>query len=279
MLIITPRRVIAVAAAVGVLALAYAFQTLVVWEPDSRANFWVLVLTAAAALWYALLTYLLLRGEQRPVLVGAYEEDRTVIRNFGRGAALNVSLTTDEGKALARGGDLAPGGARNIDSRIDWTVDESRYLFYQDVLGRWYGTKCLGQALGRAAYLPVANVFLGRVFNPPSDARQAALVRSAVEYWVQLNRSWDPRNWIRRTTWFVKKMRAERRIIELVKSAVRAGRLGTIFTPAELSAATDLERVVADRFLPNHAVGNAAGEREFFVEESAGRFRLKRRRE
>jgi len=32
--------------------------------------------------------------------------------------------------------------------------------------------------VSRAAHLLIANVFLGRVFNPPSDARQAALVQS-----------------------------------------------------------------------------------------------------
>jgi hypothetical protein len=118
-------------------------------------------------------------------------------------------------------------------------------------------------------------VFLGRVFNPPPDARRAALVRSAVEYWVQLNRSWDPRNWIRRVSYWVKKWRAERRIVKLIRSAIAAGRLAPAFTPAEVSEATELERIVADRFLPNHIVGNAGGEREFFVEEAAGRFRLK----
>jgi hypothetical protein len=279
MVIVTTRRVTAGTTLVVVGALAYFLPSLISWEPGTRANFWVLVLTAGAALWYAWLAYLLLRGEQRPVVVAAYEEGRTVIRNFGRGAALNVSLTAEDGRVFARGGDLAPTGTGYIQSQIDWTIDEARYLFFQDVVGRWYGTKCLGQSLGKAAYLPVANVFLGRVFNPPSDARKAALVRSAVEHWVQLNRSWDPRNWLRVGIWTFKKWRAERRIVELVKAAIREGRLSDTFSPAEVSAATDLERVVADRFVPNHAVGSAAGEREFFVQESANRFRLKMRGE
>jgi len=277
MIIFTPRRMSAAMAAVAIFALAYSIPRLIAREPGNRAVFWVLVVTAAAALWYGWLTYRLLREGQTPVLVSAYEGDRTVIRNFGTGAALNISLTTDEGKTLSRGPDLAPGGAHSPSIRIEWTINEAKYLFYQNVTGRWYGTKCLGQGIGKAAYVPVGNVFLGRVFNPPPDARCAALVRSAVEQWVQLNRSWDPRNWIRRATYFVKQLRAERRILRLIRSAIGGGFLGAIFTPAEVSSATDLERVIADRFLANHTVGNAVGEREFFVEESPGRFRLKER--
>jgi hypothetical protein len=172
-----------------------------------------------------------------------------------------------------------PGVSHGISAAINWTINESRYLFYQDVFGRWYGTKCLGQAISKAADIPVANVFLGRVFNPPPHAGRAALVRSAVERWVQLNRTWDPRNWIRRVAYYVRKLIAERRIVKLIRSAVADGRLGGTFTSTELSAAIQLERTVVDRFLPNHTVGNVVGEREFFAEGSPGQFRLKRCRE
>lgn len=279
MLIYTPRRLATVFAVLAILALAYFLPSVTTWQPGARANFWVLVLTAGAALLYAWLTYLLLRSDQRPVVVVAYEDARTVVRNFGRGAALNVSVTSDEGRTIDRIGNLAPSAERRMRVQIDWTVDAARYIFYQDAFGRWYGTKSLGQALSASADLPVANLFLGRVFNPPPEARQAAMVRSAVEYWVQLNRTWDPRNWVRRLSWFLKKMRAERRIITLIKSAIGDGRLGESFTTEQLSNATELERVVADRFLPNHAVGNLDNEREYFVPESGGRFRFKRRGE
>ena len=275
MIIFTPKRVAAVVVVVVGVAFAYFTPRLIDWEPGARATFWVLVLAAGAALWYVWLTYRLLRGEQTPVLAIAYEEGHTVIRNFGRGAALNISLTTDEGRTLTRGSDLGPGASQSVSAAMQWTINEARYLFYQDVMGRWHGTKCLGQAISSAANIPVANVFLGRVFNPPPDVRSAALVRSAVEHWVQLNRSWDPRNWIRRARYYVQKMRAERRILKLIRSAIGNGRLGETFTPAEVSAATEVEGDVADRFLPNHRVGNVAGDREFFIEDQPGRFRLR----
>lgn len=274
MVVVTLKR-IALLAALGVaIALALSAPSLITWQPGDRAVFWVLIVTATAAIWYGWLTYRLLRGQHTPLLVSAYEEDRTVIRNFGAGAALNVALANDDGKTITRVSDLPAAGTHTSSKPIDWTIHEARYLFYQDVFGRWYGTKCLGQGLGKAAYVPVANVFLGRVFNPPSEARRGALVRSAVEHWVQLNRSWDPRNWVRRGRYWVNKWRAERRIISLIRSAIAAGRLERAFTAAEVSEATELQRVVADRFLPNHALGNAGGEREFFVEDSPGRFRL-----
>jgi hypothetical protein len=276
MIIVTPKRLTAVFALFAALALLYAGPRAVGWQPEPRASFWVLVLTAGAALWYAYLTYRLLRGEQTPVLVIAYEDGRTVVTNFGRGAALNISLANDSGRTLARATDLASGARTTIAATVVWTVKEARYLFYQDVSGRWHGTKCLGQAISTAASIPVANVALGRVFNPPPAVRRAALVRSAVEHWVQLNRSWDPRNWIRRATYWVRKWRAEKRITNRIRAARAEGRLGDTFTPAEVSTATELEPVVADRFLPNHTVGNFAGEREFFVQEPSGRFRLKR---
>jgi len=279
MLIYTPKRLTTVLAILGILTLAYVLPNVISWQPGGRANFWVLVLTAGAALLYAWLTYLLLRSDQRPVVVVAYEDARTVVRNFGRGAALNVSVTNDKGRTIDRVGNLAPSVERRMRVQLDWTIDEARYIFCQDVFGRWYGTKSLGQSLSASAELPIANLFLGRVFNPPPEARQAAMVRSAVEYWVQLNRSWDPRNWLRRLLWFVKKIRAERRIVRLIKSAIVDGRLKTSFTAEELSKATELERIVADRFLPNHAVGNLDNERPYFVAESGGRFRLKRRGE
>jgi len=274
MVVVTPKR-IALLLGLGVAAaLALSARSLIAWQPGGRAVFWVLVVTATAAIWYCWLTYLLWRAQHTPVLVSAYEEGGTVIRNFGSGVALNVALANGDGTTITRVADLPAAGTYTSSKPIDWAIYESRYLFYQDVFGRWYGTKCLGQGLGKAAYIPVANVFLGRVFNPPSEARRGALVRSAVEHLVQLNRSWDPRNWVRRGRHWVNKWRAERRIVSLIRSAIMAGRLGRVFTPAEVSEATELERVVADRFLPNHALGNAGGEREFFVEDSPGRFRL-----
>ena len=275
MVVVTPKRIALLAALGFSIALALSAPSLITWQPGNRAVFWVLVVTATAAIWYGWLTYRLLRAQHTPVLVSAYEEGRTVIRNFGAGAALNVALANDDGKTITRVSDLPAAGTCTSSKPVDWTIHEARYLFYQDVFGRWYGTKCLGQGLGKAANVPVANVFLGRVFNPPSEARRGALVRSAVEHWVQLNRSWDPRNWVRRGRYWVDKWRAEKHIISLIRSAIVAGRLGRIFTPAEVSDVTELERVVADRFLPNHAVGNVGGEREFFVEDSPGRFRLK----
>jgi hypothetical protein len=180
---------------------------------------------------------------------------------------------TDNGSTIARTPDFAPSASHNVNAAIRWTVTESRYLFYQDVIGRWYGTKCLG--IANEANIPVANVFLGRVFNPPSDARRAALARSAVEHWVQLNRSWDPRNWFRRIAYRVRKRRAETRIVKLIRAAVADSRLGTSFSPDEVATATELGSVVAGRFLPNHVVGNAGGERALFEEGASGRYRLK----
>jgi hypothetical protein len=256
MLIITPRRLTGALALLAAGALLYKAPTAMAWQPAARASFWVLVLTAGAALWYSWLTYRLLRGQQTPTLVVAYENGQTVVRNFGQGAALNISLTTDTGQTLGRASDLSSGGTGTVTAR-------------------WHGTKCLGQAISPAVNIPVASQVLGRVFNPPPAVRRVALVRSAVEHWVQLYRTWDPRNWVRRGAHALRKRRAENRIIGLIRHAKAAGWLGEIFTALDVSNATELERVVADRFLPNHTVGNAGGEREFFVEDSAGRYRLK----
>ena len=275
MLIITPRRLTGALALLAAGALLYKAPTAMAWQPAARASFWVLVLTAGAALWYSWLTYRLLRGQQTPTLVVAYENGQTVVRNFGQGAALNISLTTDTGQTLGRASDLSSGGTGTVTAPINWTVAEARYVFCQDVTARWHGTKCLGQAISPAVNIPVASQVLGRVFNPPPAVRRVALVRSAVEHWVQLYRTWDPRNWVRRGAHALRKRRAENRIIGLIRHAKAAGWLGEIFTALDVSNATELERVVADRFLPNHTVGNAGGEREFFVEDSAGRYRLK----
>jgi len=275
MIIFTPRRIAGFAGILVVVAAVYSVPHVVAWNPGPRAGFWVLVVTASAALWYGWLTYLLLRRSQTPVLVASFEDGRTVIRNFGAGAALNVTCVTDTGSTIARTPDLAPNASHNVNAAIRWTVTESRYLFYQDVIGRWHGTKCLGQGITNAANIPVANVFLGRVFNPPSDARRAALARSAVEHWVQLNRPWDPRNWFRRIAYRVRKRRAETRILKLIRAAIADGRLGSSFSPNEVATAIELDKVVADRFLPNHVVGNAGGERALFIQEWSGRYRLK----
>ena len=279
MTIITARRAALVALVVLAGGTAYVLRGVTAWEPSPRANFWILTAAAGAALWYGWLTYLSLRADQTPTLVARFQNDSTIVQNFGRGAALNVSITDDDGNRLVRVPDLAPNESHSISSRIDWTVTEARYVFSQDVRAKWFGTKALGQGITSAANLPVANVFLGRVFNPPSDATRAAAVRSAVDHWVQLNRSWDPRNWVRRLAYFARKYMAERRIVTLIRAAIRDGRLTSPFSASDVSTATDLDRIVADRFLPNHRVGNPGDEREFFVEESSGRFRLKRRNE
>jgi hypothetical protein len=190
-----------------------------------------------------------------------------------------VSIIDDDGHELARVPDLAPTESQSISSRIDWTIFKARYVFYQDVQANWFGTKALGQGISSAANLPVANVFLGRVFNPPTDAARSAMVRSAVNYLVQLNRSWDPRNWFRKLAYWAQKHRAERCILSMIRTALRDGRLESPFTASDVSTATELEQIVANRFLPNHCIGNPGGEREFFVEKRSGRFRLKVRKE
>jgi hypothetical protein len=53
--------------AVGTI-LVLAFQRVLEWEPGQRASFWILVVTAGAAFWYAWLTYLILRADRTPTL-------------------------------------------------------------------------------------------------------------------------------------------------------------------------------------------------------------------
>ncbi len=275
MLAFTPRRLGSVCLVVVAVAVVYGAPMAFAQAPGPRANFWVLVLTAGAAVWYAWLTYRLLRGQQTPALVVAFENGCTIVRNFGQGAALNVSLTDGSGQTIGRTTDLGSGGCGSIPTSAEWTINEARFIFCQDVGGRWHMTKCLGQALAPAQNIPIANEVIGRVFNPPPAVRRAVAVRSAIEHWVQLNRTWDPRNWFRRATYLLRKRRAENRILRLIREARAAGRLGTTFTAADVSTATDLERIVADRFLPNHLVGNRDGEREIFFQEADGRYRLR----
>lgn len=242
MVILTLKRVAWFTVTVLALASAWSLPVMLNWRPGERAMFWALVATALAAIWYAWLTYRILRAQHTPVLVGAFENTQTVVRNFGAGAGVNVIITDSHGHKLTRVSDLAPGQSCTVSQAIDWTISGANYLFYQDVYARWYGTRSLGQAIASAANIPVANVFLGRVFNAPPEARRAALVISAVDYWVQLNRSWDPRNWVRRFEFFVKKWLAERRILGLIRAAIVAGRLPNKFTAAQLAEATDIEK-------------------------------------
>ena len=274
MLLLTPRRI---AIAIGAALLAagiYSAPLVFPWALRQVATFWVYVLTAAAAFWYGWLTYLLLRKEQTPVLVMSYEDASTVFRNFGRGAALNVTLLDTKGRTVARAKDLGPDKSYSTSTAIRWTLEHGRYVFYQDIFGRWYATKCLGQGVTQAQSSTVSNAFVGRVYSPPPEARRAALVRDAVEHWVQLNRSWDPRNWVRRASYYVRKLRAEKRIIKSIREAIAAGRLGELFTAAEVAQATQIERAVIDRFLGNHVPGNVDQERAYFVQAEAERFRL-----
>lgn len=276
MVLFSLRRLTTLAIAISAIAvLPLVVPRLLQWSPGDQATYWMLALTAAGALWVGWLTYLNLRSEQRPILIVTFEDGGTKVRNLGRGASLNGSLTGDAGNRLARFADLASGETAPVRHTMDWTITESRFLFYQDIAGAWFSTKCLGQGATGAHNLPVANLFLGRVFNPPASARSAATSRSAIEHLTQLNRWWDPRNWFRRIAYEVKLWRSERRLVEMITASLKAGTLTSPFTSAEVSRATGMEGVVADRFLPNHTVNNPGGEREFFVETENGRFRLK----
>lgn len=272
--LLTPRIIAWVV--IGAIASVAFYQSaaLVAWTPGPVASFWVLALTAAAALWYGWLTYLLFRKDYIPVIVVSFRGGVTIFRNVGHGAALNISLIDSNGRKVTRSPDLARDERHEVGMVIRWTLERGRFVFYQDAYGRWYATKCLGQGIAEAPEIPVSNAFVGRVYNPPKEARRAALVRDVFEHWVQLNRSWDPRNWVRRAAHWYKKWRAEKRIVGMIRDAIREGTLNEPFHAADVSRAIDLESVIAERFLANHTHGNIDGERVFFAAEGTG-FRLR----
>lgn len=270
--LLTPR-IVAWATTLALLAAALYWRTaLAAWAPGPVATFWVLVLTASAALWYGWLTYLLLRKDHTPVVVMSFSSGATIFRNVGHGVALNVVLV-ERNRTVARAKDLARNECHHVNTTIRWTLDRGRHVFYQDAYGRWYATKCLGQGIADVPEVAVANAFVGRTYNPPKEVRRAALVRDVLEHFVQLNRTWDPRNWLGKAMHWNRKRRAENRLVGMVRRALTTGRLSEPFSAAEMSVAIELEAVVAEPFLANHSPGNADGERVFF-ERDGDTYRL-----
>lgn len=65
----------------------------------------------------------------------------------------------------------------------------------------------------------------------------------------------------------------DRETIRKIRDAVRSGRLGTRFTPAEVNRVLNIDW--AGTFLPKHRVGNPGGFTELFVRVDRGVYRLK----
>jgi hypothetical protein len=127
MIIITPRKLSILAALLAVaLGLYFGIGGLRTWEPGNRATFWVLTVTAAAALGYAWLTYQILRAEHVPILTAVFRGGQTVVRNNGKGAALNASVANAKGGFLWTIGDLPPSEERSITQNLGWSIAEAR---------------------------------------------------------------------------------------------------------------------------------------------------------
>ncbi len=65
----------------------------------------------------------------------------------------------------------------------------------------------------------------------------------------------------------------DRETIRRIRDAVRSGRLGIRFTPAEVNRVLGIDW--AGTFLPKHRVGNPGGFTELFVRVDRGLYRLK----
>lgn len=279
MTLITLRKIILPLIGLAVVALLYLRgDNLVAWEPGSRATFWVLTSTAVGVFWYAVLTYQLLRAGYTPILTATYRDNQTVIRNNGKGAALNGTLTSHEGDPRLTLGDIPPGDERAFQQTVGWDLTSSYYLFYQDVFGRWYATKSLAHIVSNAASFPITNAFQGRIFNPPAESARQASSQSLLEYVLQVGHWWSPRNWYRWLKAYVKKRWIAIRIMRTARHAVKTGVLVEPFDAKEFARVVDWPAVVAERFMSSHRVGNLDREREYFIaSETAGRFNINRK--
>lgn len=115
--------------------------------------FWT-ALTAIAAIgatigawYYAWLTNRLVVGQReslyldgQPVLSIARVDGRSVITNVGRGPALNIRVTTEDGSTIADFGALAVTATETF-GQIPYSTDVSYFLYYQDLWSRWHRTR------------------------------------------------------------------------------------------------------------------------------------------
>lgn len=145
--------------------------------------------------------------EQRPLLGLERTAEGVVVQNSGRGLAINVFVTTEDGSIADAFSTLRGGQDRAVrQNQISRGIASGNAIYYQDVAGRWHQTKCVCRGMNGG---PFGNKFMGRVPSRrvPRDVRKRVRLagRSAWEHFQRLESSFTFDSWaLRFGTWGTK---------------------------------------------------------------------------
>jgi hypothetical protein len=164
--------------------------------PDDSNDLWAAIGAVATglALFYAARSARqatrALRFEQRPLLYLLREDVRILLRNAGRGVALNVFITDEDGEVKDSVAALPPDKDAQIRvGAVNDGISAGNHIYYQDAEGAWFMTKAVGRGIGRSN-APFSNAFVGSVrrWRLPAAVKKSQRVagRSAWEHYQQL---------------------------------------------------------------------------------------------
>jgi hypothetical protein len=171
--------------------------------PTSPGEWWTAIsaVVTAMALVYAVRSARLaaqaVEVEQRPLLGLERTSDGVVIRNSGRGLAMNVFVTTDSG-SIADSLSTVQGGldCSVREGQLSRGIESGNTIHYQDIRGRWHQTKSVCRGVNGG---PFGNRFVGRVrwWRVPGVVRKRVRVagRSAWEHFQRLESSFTFDSW------------------------------------------------------------------------------------
>jgi hypothetical protein len=170
--------------------------------PTNPTEWWTAIgamATAASAILTVLAVFFAVRAtryaaqtvriEQTPLLLleHRHDDDSVVVRNLGRGIALNVVVTKEDGEFAASVSAIGPDQAVKIGtSGISFSLFEGQFIYGHDINGRWTRTCASYRGLRRSE----RNEFWNRVDGPirqsrvPRKARRELrnVERSALEH-------------------------------------------------------------------------------------------------
>jgi hypothetical protein len=172
--------------------------------PTDASEFW----TAASAIATVVAVWLAYRAarfavralslELMPMLNLARSGDGAALHNVGRGVAVNVLLTDDDGEYLKSAMALRPDGTIPV-SQTELKNNDGFRVYAQDVTCRWYRTRAVYQGLEWSDGLDVANVFCGPIatWRVPRAARRRMQQtdESSWEYLQAISSWFTVRDW------------------------------------------------------------------------------------
>jgi len=136
--------------------------------PNNAGEFWTAAsaIATVVAVWFAYgaarIAVRALSLELMPMVNLVRSGDGAALHHVGRGVAVNVLLTDDDGEYLKSATALRPDGTALV-SQNELRNNDGFDVYAQDVMGRWYRTRAVYQGLEWSDGLGVANVFRGRI--------------------------------------------------------------------------------------------------------------------